>query len=77
MNLAAIPAAQLTRRYDGIQVYTDLPEITRQQIRHFFEHCKDLEPGKWVRIAGWAGADEARSLIAAAHARHQHQLTLR
>jgi inorganic pyrophosphatase len=76
-KIIGVPAARLTRRYDGVQAYTDLPEITRQQIRHFFEHYRDLEPGKWVRIAGWADAAEARSLIAAAQARHQHQLTLR
>ncbi|KAF1856455.1 hypothetical protein Lal_00045306 [Lupinus albus] len=74
-KIIGVPAARLTRRYDGVQAYTDLPEITRQQIRHFFEHYKDLEPGKWVRIAGWADAAEARTLIAAAEARHQHQLT--
>ena len=46
--------------------YTDLPEITREQIEHFFIHYKDLEPGKWVKLLGWGGLDEARALIAAA-----------
>ena len=45
--------------------YTDLPEITLEQIQHFFAHYKDLEPGKWVKIAGWGDAAEARSLIEA------------
>ena len=76
-KIIGVPAARLTRRYDGIQACTDLPEITRQQIQHFFEHYKDLEPAKWVRITGWADTAAARSLIAAAHARHQHQLALR
>ena len=76
-KIIGVPAPRLTRRYDGVQAHTYLPEITRQQIRYFFEHYKDLEPGKWVRITGWADAAEARSLIAAAQARHQHQLTLR
>jgi inorganic pyrophosphatase len=35
------------------------------QITHFFEHYKDLEPGKWVRIVGWQGPDEARREILA------------
>ena len=39
--------------------YTDLPEITREQIEHFFIHYKDLEPGKWVKLLGWGGLDEA------------------
>jgi inorganic pyrophosphatase len=28
-------------------------------IQHFFEHYKDLEPGKWVKILGWEGKDAA------------------
>jgi inorganic pyrophosphatase len=43
--------------------YTDLPEITLEQIWHFFEHYKDLEKGKWVKVAGWGDAEEARRLI--------------
>ena len=41
----------------------DLPELTTQQIAHFFEHYKDLEPGKWVRISTWVGAEEAKREI--------------
>ena len=43
--------------------YKDLPEISMQQIEHFFRHYKDLEPGKWVKIDHWGDADEARALI--------------
>jgi inorganic pyrophosphatase len=46
--------------------YTDMPEITLQQIVHFFAHYKDLEPGKWARIIGWGDAAEARRFIAEA-----------
>ena len=52
--------SRLTQRYEKVQNYTDLPEITLQQIQHFFEHYKDLEPGKWVKVLGWGSADEAR-----------------
>jgi inorganic pyrophosphatase len=45
-------------------------EITRQQIQHFFEHYKDLEPGKWVKITGWGDAAEARGLISEGIARY-------
>jgi inorganic pyrophosphatase len=34
-----------------------------QQIEHFFAHYKDLEPGKWVRIIGWGGVDQAREIV--------------
>ncbi len=50
----------------NIHNYTDLPQITLDQVRHFFEHYKDLEPGKWVKVEGWGDAAEARDLIVAA-----------
>jgi inorganic pyrophosphatase len=65
-KIIAVPAPKLTRRYEGVTNYTDLPEITWRQIEHFFTHYKDLEPGKWVKFAGWGDADEARSLIVTA-----------
>ncbi|WP_338691122.1 inorganic diphosphatase [Bradyrhizobium sp. 26S5] len=62
-KIIAVPSSRLTQRYQHVQTYTDLPEITWKQIEHFFLHYKDLEPGKWVRLAGWGHADEARTLI--------------
>jgi len=62
-KIVAVPSHRLTRRYDDVNDYSDLPEITVQQIEHFFEHYKDLEPGKWVKIGDWLGADAAKRLI--------------
>lgn len=62
-KIIAVPSRHLTMRYDRIENYTDLPDITIQQIQHFFEHYKDLEPGKWVKIIGWGNAAEAHKLI--------------
>jgi inorganic pyrophosphatase len=62
-KLLAVPSAWLTQRYDNIQNYSDLPEITLRQIEHFFQTYKDLEPGKWVKIRGWRDADVARQLV--------------
>ena len=62
-KLVAVPAPKLTQRYAKVTNYTDLPEITLDQIKHFFEHYKDLEPGKWVKIVGWGDADTARTLV--------------
>ena len=62
-KIIAVPSPHLTQRYRTIHEHTDLPEITLQQIQHFFEHYKDLEPGKWVRIGDWLGAADARRLI--------------
>ena len=62
-KIVAVPVPRLTRRYEQIANYTDLPEITIKQIEHFFEHYKDLEPGKWVKSLGWGDAAEAKRLI--------------
>ena len=62
-KIIAVPAPKLTQRYDKVRTISDLPEITLQQIRHFFEHHKDLEPNKWVKVLRWGGAEDAHQLI--------------
>ncbi len=62
-KIIAVPTSKLTQRYDKVNNYSDLPEITLQQIQHFFEHYKDLEPKKWVKVLRWGNAEEARKLI--------------
>jgi inorganic pyrophosphatase len=68
-KIIAVPTTRLTRRYEKVLNYTDLPEITLQQIEHFFEHYKDLESSKWVKVLGWGDATEAKQLIVDAIAR--------
>jgi inorganic pyrophosphatase len=65
-KILAVPAQKLTQRYARVNTYVDLPEITLKQIEHFFAHYKDLEPGKWVKIIRWGGAEEAHKLVSAA-----------
>jgi inorganic pyrophosphatase len=62
-KLLAVPTTKLTRRYENVKDINDVPEITRQQMQHFFEHYKDLEPGKWVKVVRWGDAAEARKMI--------------
>jgi inorganic pyrophosphatase len=62
-KIIAVPVPKLTKRYENVHNYTDLPKITLDQIQHFFEHYKDLEPGKWVKLLGWGDAAKARQLI--------------
>lgn len=62
-KIVAVPTTKLTRRYEKVENVQDLPDITLQQIEHFFAHYKDLEPGKWVKIVRWGDAEEARRLI--------------
>jgi inorganic pyrophosphatase len=62
-KVIAVPSPHLTKRYEKVSNYTDLPQITLDQVAHFFEHYKDLEPGKWVKIGGWQDADRAREMI--------------
>ncbi len=62
-KLIAVPSSHLTARYDNVREYTDLPQITLDQIEHFFRHYKDLEPGKWVKVKGWGDAALARQMV--------------
>ncbi len=63
-KIIAVPTPKLSKRYINVHNYTDLPSILLEQVQHFFEHYKDLEPGKWVKVLGWGDAAEARQLIA-------------
>lgn len=72
-KLIAVPIEKLTPYYKNVENYTDLPQILLDQIVHFFEHYKDLEPGKWVKVQGWADAKEARQEIIDAIELHNKQ----
>ncbi len=65
-KIIAVPSTRLTRRYENVSDVDDLPQITLDQIQHFFERYKDLEPGKWVKIVRWHGAEQAKALISEA-----------
>jgi inorganic pyrophosphatase len=73
-KILAVPSPRLTQRYVGIHSYSDLPQITLDQVQHFFEHYKDLEPGKWVKVEGWGDAAEARALIVEAIERERRRM---
>ena len=62
-KLLAVPVDKLTPIYRSIESPRDLPAITLDQISHFFEHYKDLEPGKFVKLNGWVGTEEAKREI--------------
>ena len=62
-KILAVPVDKLSSLYRSIAKPQDLPALQLDQIAHFFAHYKDLEPGKWVRIAGWADADAAKDEI--------------
>ena len=77
-KILAVPIDKLSSLYRGIESPRELPEITTRQIGHFFEHYKDLEPGKWVRVSSWVGAEEAKREILDSVARYQaEQLSAR
>ena len=60
-KVIAVPAGD--PRWDHIQDVLDIPEYTRKEIEHFFEHYKDLEPNKWVKTEGWGDAAEANQIV--------------
>lgn len=62
-KLLAVPHQKLTQLYNDIHDIDDVPQLLKDQIVHFFEHYKDLEKGKWVKVEGWGNADAARAAI--------------
>ena len=74
-KIIGVPVPKLTMRYAHVNSVSDMPSILLEQIQHFFEHYKDLEPGKWVKVIGWGDAAEARQLIVDAIARARKQGT--
>lgn len=70
-KILAVPISKLTSLYQHVRSPSDLPEIQTRQIAHFFEHYKDLEPGKWVRVGSWLGAEEAKLEIEESVVRYQ------
>ncbi|MCG8994357.1 inorganic diphosphatase [Laribacter hongkongensis] len=59
-KLVAVPVEKICPMYKDIQKLEDLPQLLRDQMVHFFEHYKDLEKGKWVKITGWGDMEDAR-----------------
>jgi inorganic pyrophosphatase len=70
-KLLAVPVDKLSSLYRAIKSPRDLPELATAQISHFFQHYKDLEPGKWVKVEGWVGAEEAKQEILAGVERYK------
>ena len=64
-KVIAVPVEKLCQMYKDIKTLEDLPQLLRDQIQHFFEHYKDLEKGKWVKIQGWEGIEGATAELEA------------
>ena len=73
-KIIAVPTTKLSKHYENVRTYADLPQIAQEQIRHFFQHYKDLEPGKWVKMLGWGDVAEAKRLIVEAIGRERNAL---
>lgn len=70
-KILAVPIGKLTSLYNDVVTFHDMPKELLERIAHFFEHYKDLEAGKWVKINGWVGPDEAKREISDSVARYE------
>jgi len=71
-KVLAVPTDKILSLYSRWQKPEDLNPMRLKAIEHFFEHYKDLEEGKWVKIEGWTGADDARAEIMAGVERYRN-----
>ncbi|MCG7958089.1 MAG: inorganic diphosphatase, partial [Candidatus Thiodiazotropha taylori] len=62
-KVVAVPADDVSSRWTHVKSYEDMPEELMERIAHFFEHYKDLDEGKWVRVSGWEGAEAAKQEV--------------
>ena len=72
-KILAVPVDKLTKWYTNVNTFRDIPSEQLEKIAHFFEHYKDLEKNKWVKIQGWLGKDEARKEILASVERYNNE----
>ena len=70
-KVLAVPIDKLTPIYKNVTTPYDLAQLVLDQITHFFEHYKDLELGKWVKVEGWGREDEAKQEIMASVERYE------
>ena len=70
-KIVAVPIEKIDPRFKGVEDISQLPEIIRDKIKHFFEHYKELEPGKWTKVKDWKGAKEAKERIRKAIERYR------
>jgi Inorganic pyrophosphatase len=70
-KLLAVPVNKLYPVYSNLRTIEDISVEVRNQIQHFFEHYKDLEKGKWVKVTGWEGPEAAAREILDSAARYQ------
>jgi inorganic pyrophosphatase len=68
-KIVALPTRRVDPNYSGVDDIRQLPEFTKRQIKHFFQHYKESEPGKFVKIQGWRDHAHARTLVSQASAR--------
>jgi inorganic pyrophosphatase len=73
-KLLAVPVDKLCKLYCGVKTPEDMPPLLLHQIAHFFEHYKDLEEGKWVKVEGWANTEAARQEILESIERYHENL---
>lgn len=63
-KIVCVPHDKINTHYSAVKEVADLPASTLDVIKHFFEHYKDLEKGKWVKVTGWADRAAAEKAIA-------------
>ncbi|MEY3197311.1 MAG: hypothetical protein RLZZ59_682, partial [Pseudomonadota bacterium] len=62
-KIIAVPVTKVDKTFDHIKSIEDLSPMLIERIKHFFEHYKDLDKDKWVKVQGWESVDKAKTLI--------------
>lgn len=71
-KIIALPKGKVDPFYKEIETLDQLPNIVKDRIKHFYENYKSIEPGKWVKVNGWQGKDEAEKIVKEGIERYGH-----
>jgi inorganic pyrophosphatase len=70
-KIIAVPLTKIDPAFSTVEDIDDVPEYLKARLKHFIEHHKDLEEGKYVKIIGWEGRDAAKLKITEALKRYK------
>ena len=68
-KVIGVPIPKIDPSFSSVTDINDVPIYLLDQIKHFFEHYKELEKGKWVKVSGWGSKDKAMKKISESIAR--------
>jgi inorganic pyrophosphatase len=72
-KVVAVPIPKVDPSFSEVKDISSVPQHIQDQVRHFFEHYKELEKGKYVKVKGWENKESAKRKINEALERYKKE----